>query len=315
MAVSASTLRMTLDRNAIFVLLCATVLSAMLAIPAFRDPANLANILRQAGVLGILAIGQTFVITAGMIDLSIGMIAGVVVVASSVLLDGNAALTVPVALLMLTAGAAIGAANGLLLNLLRLHPLILTFGMLSILQGAIFSFTDKSVGRTSEPLSILANGDIFGIPWAALLLFFLAFLGHFIFARTPFGYHLVAAGGDPESARRAGIRVERIRLAVFIISGVTAALAGLLLAGRIGTGYPLAGGGLELDAIVAVVLGGTLLAGGRGNVWRSLAGVLLLAVISNMLNLLGVSAYVQMFIKGLIVVFAILINQWRGAAR
>src|SRR5690606_38096157 len=120
-AVGVSPLRMALDRNAIFVLLGVTVLAAMAAIPAFLDPANLANILRQAGVLGVLAIGQTFVITAGMIDLSIGMIAGMVVVASSVLLDGNAAMTLPVALLMLAAGAAIGAVNGLLLNLLRLH--------------------------------------------------------------------------------------------------------------------------------------------------------------------------------------------------
>ncbi|RYE10073.1 MAG: ABC transporter permease [Hyphomicrobiales bacterium] len=313
MAVARAPRRLALDRDGIFVLLAATVVTAALAIPAFRDPANLANVIRQAGVLGILAIGQTFVITAGMIDLSIGMIAGLVVVLSSVLLNGDATLTLPIVALMLLVGAAIGTLNGVLLNTLRLHPLILTFGMLSVLQGAIFTFTDKSVGRTSEPLSILANGDIFGIPWTALLLAALAIGAHLIFARTRFGYHLVAAGGNPESARRAGISVERIRLAVFIISGATAALAGVLLAGRLGTGYPLAGNGLELDAIVAVVLGGTLLSGGRGSIWRSLAGVLMLAVISNVLNLLGVSAFVQQFIKGLIVIVAILLNQPRGA--
>lgn len=313
MAVVRATRRLAFDRDGIFLLLAATVIVAALAIPAFRDPANLANLFRQAGVLGILAIGQTFVIVAGMIDLSIGMIAGLVVVLSSALLNGDAGPTLPVVALMLLVGAAIGLFNGVLLNTLRLHPLILTFGMLSVLQGAIFSFTDKSVGRTSEPLSILANGDIFGIPWAAMLLLVLAVGAHLVFARTQFGYHLVAAGGNSENARRAGINVERIRLAVFVISGATAALAGVLLAGRLGTGYPLAGNGLELDAIVAVVLGGTLLSGGRGSIWRSLAGVLMLAVISNVLNLLGVSAFVQQFIKGVIVIVAILLNQPRGA--
>lgn len=313
MALAHAPRRLALDRDGIFLLLAATAILAALTIPAFRDPANLANVIRQAGVLGILAIGQTFVITAGMIDLSIGMIAGLVVVLSSVLLDGEATLTLPVVALMIMVGAGIGLINGTLLNTLRLHPLILTFGMLSVLQGAIFSFTDKSVGRTSEPLSILANGDIVGIPWTALLLMGLAVGAHFLFARTQFGYHLVAAGGNPESARRAGINVERIRLAVFVISGATAGLSGVLLAGRLGTGYPLAGNGLELDAIVAVVLGGTLLSGGRGSIWRSLAGVLMLAVISNVLNLLGVSAFVQQFIKGVIVIVAILLNQPRGA--
>lgn len=303
--------RFSFERDGIFVLLGAGLVLAALTIPAFRDPANLANVVRQAGVLGILAIGQTFVITAGMIDLSIGMIAGLVVVLSSVMINGEAAMTLPVVALMLLVGAGIGLFNGVLLNTLRLHPLILTFGMLSVLQGAIFTFTDKSVGRTSEPLSLLANSGLFGIPYTAVLLLVLAALGHLLFSRTAFGYHLVAAGGNPESARRSGINVERIRLIVFIISGATAALAGLLLAGRLGTGYPLAGNGLELDAIVAVVLGGTLLSGGRGSVWRSLAGVFMLAIISNILNLLGVSAFVQMFIKGVIVILAILLNQPR----
>lgn len=314
MALSLRQHRFSFERDGIFVLLGAGLLVAALVIPAFRDPANLANVVRQAGVLGILAIGQTFVITAGMIDLSVGMIAGLVVVLSSVMINGEAAMTLPVVALMLLVGAGFGLFNGVLLNTLRLHPLILTFGMLSVLQGAIFTFTDKSVGRTSEPLSLLANSGLFGVPYTAVLLLAVAALGHLLFSRTAFGYHLVAAGGNPESARRSGINVERIRLIVFIISGATAALAGLLLAGRLGTGYPLAGNGLELDAIVAVVLGGTLLSGGRGSVWRSLAGVFMLAIISNILNLLGVSAFVQMFIKGVIVILAILLNQPRRQA-
>jgi ribose transport system permease protein len=299
------------DHNAIWLLLGLGALAAALFVPAFRDPENLANVLRQAAVLGVLAIGQTFVITAGMIDLSIGQIAGLVVVLSSAMINGDTAMTLPVVLLMIGVGAGIGLVNGILLNTLRLHPLILTLGMMSVLQGAIFTYTDRSIGRTSDLLTALANGSFLGMPMSAIALALLVGVGHLALTRTRFGYHLVAAGGSPESARRAGISVARIRLAVFVVSGVTAALAGLLLAGRLGTGYPLAGNGLELDAIVAVVLGGTALSGGRGSVIRSIGGVLLLACISNLLNLLEVSAYLQTFIKGLIVILAILINQPR----
>ena len=315
MVLSATAPRVRPDQAMIWVLIVAGVALAALAVPNFRDPHNLANVVRQAGVLGILAIGQSFVITAGMIDLSIGMLAGLVTVLSCSLLNGNDALTLPVGGLMLLIGAGVGLVNGMLVNKLRLHPLILTFGMLSVLQGAIFTYTDRSTGLASDLLTELANGDLLGIPYAALVLLALTFGGHVLLTRSTFGYRLVAAGGNAESARRAGIDVERIRLIVFIISGVTAALAGLMLAGRLGTGYPLAGSGLELDAIVAVVLGGTSLAGGRGSVVRSVAGVFMLALISNVLNLLQVSAFAQMFVKGVIVIVAILINQPRRTYR
>lgn len=311
MAVARPNARLDLEATGIWILLAVAILAASIAIPAFRETTNLANILRQSSVLGILAIGQTFVIAAGMIDLSVGMIAGLVVVLTCWVLGGDPSLTLVVAAMMLALGAAIGFANGVLVNRLKLHPLILTFGMLSILQGVIFTLTDRSVGRASPMLQMLANGDVFGLPLSALLLLALLAVFHVVFSHTRFGYHLVAAGGNAESARRAGIDVRAARLACFVISGLCAALAGLLLAGRLGTGYPLAGTGLELDAIVAVVLGGTALAGGRGSVIRSVGGVIALTVISNVLNLLEVSAFVQMFIKGLIVVVAILVNQPR----
>ena len=311
MALSAGLPRFDILRDSVWIFAGLAVLAIAIAVPDFRDPANLANVIRQAGVLGVLAIGQTFVISAGMIDLSVGMLAGLVVVLSSAMINGSTALTFPVAALMLLIGAAVGLVNGFFVNKLKVHPLILTFGMLSVLQGVIFTYTDRSVGRSSELLSELANGAVFGVPYIALLLILLAAAGQFVLTGTRFGYHLLAAGGNPESARRAGINVERIRLAVFVISGVSAAVGGLILAGRLGTGYPLAGRGLELDAIVAVVLGGTALSGGRGSVIRSLAGVFILAIISNILNLMQVSAFVQMFVKGVIVIAAILINQPR----
>ncbi len=300
-----------LASNAIWLLLILAVLLAAIGLPQFREAENLANVVRQSAALGMLAIGQTFVITAGLIDLSVGMAAGLVVVLTCALIDGSAVLTLPVVLAMLLLGAGIGAVNGTLANRLPVHPLILTFGMLFILQGAIFTYTDRSVGRASEPLQVLANGDVLGMPIAGIALLVVLIAAHVLLTRTRFGYQLVAVGGDAESARRAGIDIARIRFAAFVLSGLSAGLAGLLLAGRLGTGYPLAGSGLELDAIVAVVLGGTALAGGQGSVVRSVAGVLLLSVASNILNLLDVSAFVQTFIKGLIVIAAILANQPR----
>lgn len=309
MALTKSAPRLDFETAGVWLLLGSAVAVAATALPAFREPENLANILRQSSVLGILAVGQTFVIAAGMIDLSVGMIAGLVVVLACWMLGGDPSLTVAVVPLMLLLGAGIGAFNGLMVNRLRVHPLILTFGMLSALQGTIFVITDRSIGRASPALQSLANEDLAGIPLSAFLLVAIMLALGFVFTRTRFGYHVVAVGGNAESARRAGIDIAKVRLGCFILSGATAALAGLVLAGRLGTGYPLAGTGLELDAIVAVVLGGTALAGGRGSVIRSVAGVLMLSVLSNVLNLLEVTAFVQMLMKGLIVVAAILLNQ------
>jgi ribose/xylose/arabinose/galactoside ABC-type transport system permease subunit len=295
---------------AVWALLAATI-AAALSVPQFRDPENLANVVRQSSVLGVLAIGQTFVIIAGLMDLSVGMAAGLVVVLACALIDGSTAMTLPVVALMLLIGAGIGAVNGALVNTLRVHPLILTFGMLSILQGVIFTYTDRSVGRASAPLAELANGDLLGVPVSGLLLLLILAAAHLFLTRTRTGYWLFAVGGSAESARRAGINVARIRLFAFILSGLSAAIAGLILAGRLGTGYPLAGSGLELDAIVAVVLGGTAISGGRGSVLRSVIGVLVLSVTSNLLNLLEISAFLQMVFKGLIVIAAVLANQPR----
>ncbi len=309
MAVARLSTGLDLERAGIWLLLATAVAASALTIPEFRDPANLANILRQSSVLGILAIGQTFVIAVGMIDLSVGMIAGLVVVLACWILGGDPELTLVAVALMLALGSAIGLLNGLLVNRLKLHPLILTFAMLSVLQGVIFTITDRSVGRASPTLQAIANGSLLGFPLSAILLLAVLALFHVVFSHSRFGYHLIAVGGNAEGARRAGVDVKRVRLACFVISGFLAALAGLLLAGRLGTGYPLAGSGLELDAIVAVVLGGTALAGGRGSVLRSVGGVIALTIISNVLNLLEVSAFVQLFVKGLIVIVAIIVNQ------
>jgi ribose/xylose/arabinose/galactoside ABC-type transport system permease subunit len=278
-------------------------------VPDFARPANLANILVQSSALGVLAVGQTFVILCGLIDLSVGQLIGLVVVLSSDYMAGHSARTLPALLLALLLGAGVGAVNGTMANRLRVHPLILTFGMLSVLQGVIFVYTDQSIGLVSPEIRWLANGALAGIPVAAVLLVVIAALAHLVLKRTRFGRHVFAVGGNEESARRAGVATDRVRLVVFIISGISAGLAGLLVAGRLGTGYPNAGTGFELDGIVAVVLGGTSLAGGAGGIAGSVAAAVLLGAISNILNLLEISAFVQILLKGVIVVGAILLTE------
>ena len=222
--------------------------------------------LTQAAALGLVAIGQTFVIVGGLIDLSVGQLLGLTVVLICALMDGHSERTLAALLLAASIGGGIGLVNGWLLNLLRIHPLILTFGSLSVLQGAIFAYTDASVGAASAEVVWLANGRVGGVPVALVVLVVAAVGGHLILTRTRFGQHLRAVGGHAENARRAGVDVARIKRAAFMLSGLGAGLGAVLVAGRIGSGYPNAGHGFELDAIVAVVLGGTALAGGRGSV-------------------------------------------------
>ncbi len=301
--------------RAIYWLLAALVAGAAASVPAFRSADNIANVLMQAAALGLVAIGQTFVIVAGLIDLSLGQLLGLVVVLACALMDGQAERTPAALALAIGIGAGIGWLNGRLFNLLRVHPLILTFGTASILQGAIFAYTDRSVGAASPQVLWLANGRIGGVPAALLVLALAAVAGHLILTRTRFGQHLRAVGGDAESARRAGVDVARVQRLAFVLAGLGAGLGGILVAGRIGSGYPNAGQAFELDSIVAVVLGGTSLAGGRGSVAGTVAAVLLLAVASNVLNLLEVPTFMQTITKGCIVVVAVLLGQRAAGAQ
>lgn len=298
-------------RHGILAVLAAVLLLAAATIPEFRSATNLANVALQSSALAILAIGQTLVIIAGLIDLSVGMLIGLIVVVTCDVMNGQSAMTALAIALALGIGAGVGAINGLLNNLLRIHPLILTFGMLSVLQGAVFVYTDRSVGRTSPEFAWLANGDIAGIPFSAVLLLITVLAAAGLLHRTRLGRHLFATGGNEEHARRAGINTARVHFWAFTLSGLSAGIAGILVAGRLGTGYPNAGVGYELDAIVAVVLGGTSLAGGRGSIVGTVAAVFVLGIASNALNLLEVSSFTQILIKGLIVVAAILLNQPR----
>jgi ribose/xylose/arabinose/galactoside ABC-type transport system permease subunit len=187
--------------------------------------------------------------------------------------------------------------------------------MLSVLQGAIFTLTDRSIGSVVPAISELANGRIAGLPVSLFLVAIVAGAAYLLLQRSLFGWHLLALGNNAEAARRAGIKVPRLVRLAFMLSGLSAGLAGLIVAGRLGTGYPNAGDGMELDAIVAVVLGGTPLKGGRVSIVGVLAAVLLLGVLNNLLNLLQVPTFTQILVKGLIVIGAILADRPGRLAR
>jgi ribose/xylose/arabinose/galactoside ABC-type transport system permease subunit len=296
-------------RYAIVIVLLLAVLAAVIGVPDFSTGENLGNVVTQSAALGVLAIGQTFVILCGLIDLSVGQLLGLIVVLGCDLASGRPEWFVAAGALALGLGAACGAVTGLLNNWLRIHPLILTFGLLSVLQGIIFLYTDRSIGQAPPQFVWLANARLGGLPAAAVVLLLLGAAAHLLLTRTAIGRHVYAVGGNEENARRAGINTSGVKLFAFVMSGLGAGLAAVLVAGRLGTGFPNAGTGYELDAIVAVVLGGTSLAGGAGSVIGTVAAAFVLGLVNNSLNLLQISSFVQILVKGLIVIGAILLNQ------
>jgi ribose transport system permease protein len=277
----------------------------VLAVPTFASTENLENLLRQGAALGIVAVAQMIVVLIGGIDLSVGALMGLVVVIANATMNGDPA-AIPIAILIACAlGLVTGLFNGLLVVLTRVNPLILTFGMLSILQGAIFVYTDRTVGSSPPEFSSLAYGSILGIPPAALLLVVVLVVARVVLASTTIGRTMYAVGGNADHARRAGVPTRRVVVGAYVACSLIAVLAGLVLAARLGTGYTLAGTGFTIDSVVVVVLGGTSLAGGRGTIPGLIAGLLVLSLLENVLNLLGVSAYVQQMVLGAAVVIAV----------
>ncbi len=291
----------------VFVALAIAIVVGVIAVPNFATLANLDAILRQVAVLGIVALGQTFVILTAGIDLSVGMLMGLVTVLSNGIMAGDAALIPLIVLLALVIGIVVGLANGIGVVLFRVNPLIVTLAMMSVLQGVIFLYTDRTVGSAAPIFRELAYGDIGPLPTPVLLLGLLTAVCWVVLRHTPLGRYIYAVGSDAGNARRAGIPIGRVTASAYAICGVLAAVAGLVLAARLGSGYTGAGAGFELNSIVAVVLGGTALSGGRGGVLGTIAGVLLLALIANMLNLLGISPFTQRIVNGLIIIGAIAI--------
>lgn len=275
----------------------------------FLTGTNLSVILNQVSVNAILAFGVTFVIIAGGIDLSLGSLVAVcgVVVA---LLSQNNEYSLWLAIIgTLIAGIALGALNGFIVVLTKVPPFIVTLGTMTIGRGlALILSKGRPISDLNESLNILGNGDLFGIPIPILFLVLSYATCHILLTKTIFGRYVKAIGGNEMASYVAGVRVNRIKLYVYMISGLFAALAGILLTARINTGQPNAGLGFELDAIAAVIIGGTSTRGGKGTITGTLLGVLFIGVINNGLDLVNVSAYWQQVIMGGIIILAVVLD-------
>lgn len=270
----------------------------------FLTVPNLLNILRQVSIVGILAVGQTFVILTAGIDLSVGAILGVSVVLFASLLERHSmGVAIPLGLL---AGVAGGFINGIGVAYARIPAFIMTLGMLSFARGLAFIHTGGTpIPILNENFYDVGNGYILGLPIPALFLIGTLLVSAVILQITPFGRSVYAIGSNEDAARLSGVPVRRYKLLVYVVSGFLAALAGLVYASQLSVGTPIAGQGYELDAIAAVVVGGTSLFGGKGSVFGTFIGTLIIGILANILNLTGVDPFVQQLFKGALIVVAV----------
>lgn len=291
---------------AILIALIILVIVGAFSSPYFLTSRNIFNIFRQASPLAIVSVGQTFLILSGGIDLSVGSIISLTSsVACMLMIRGNE-WTIPAIIIVLLIGAGVGFLNGLIVNLRKVPSFVVTLGMMTVVHGITLIITGGyPKGRASRSLLTIGEEYIGPVPFLAIAAAIILFVSWYILKKTVFGRHTYAVGANPMAANLSGIKIQEHSIKVFTFCGLTAALAGLSLAARIGIGDPFVGSGFELDSIAAVVMGGTALSGGIGGMGGTMIGVLLMGTINNLLNLLNVSGFFQHVIKGLVLIIAV----------
>ena len=278
--------------------------------PHFLTVSNLLNVAEQAAIIAIVATGMTFVIITGGIDLSVGSVLAFAGVVMASVLHAEVALPAALAVALGT-GLFCGLVNGLLITVGRLPPFIATLGMMSVARGTALMFTEgRPVSGFSGPFRSLATGEVLGIPVSVVIMVGVYVVAHFVLTRTKLGRYTYAIGGNEEAALLSGVNVRLYKAAVYGISGMLSGLAAVLLTARLNSAQPIAGMMYELDAIAATVIGGTSLLGGEGTVLGTLIGALIMAVLRNGLNLLGVSSFIQQVVIGSVIIAAVLIDMW-----
>ncbi|MBA3777899.1 MAG: ABC transporter permease [Chloroflexi bacterium] len=287
----------------------------------FFLPANLLNIGGNVSVVGLLALGETVVILAGALDISVGSIAGIASVVGALAVTSSGAMQLGIVGGIL-AGLLFGVVNGLIITVLRVNAVIATLATLSAFQGVAFLIAPngKPVGVLDRDFAWLGSGRILssetfvGIPISLIILLVVAVAAHVLMRYTQFGRSVYAMGGNAAAARLAGINVNGMKIAIFGLSGAVAGLAGVISTARTTSGQPgLGSQGLELEAITAVFLGGAALTGGKGTIAATMLAVVLIGTLSNGMNLLGIQTFYQDVAKGLLLVVAVAIGQWRAA--
>ncbi|PTK93343.1 ABC transporter permease subunit [Staphylococcus gallinarum] len=278
---------------------------------AFLEPSNLFNLLRQVSINGLIAFGMTFVILTGGIDLSVGSTLALSSALVAILMvsgvDG-----IIVIIIGCIFGAVLGAINGFLITLGKMAPFIATLATMTVFRGVTLVITDGNPITNlngSYAFQLFGRGYFIGIPVPAITMFITFIILYVILHKTIFGRQTYAMGGNEKAAFISGIKVNKLKVCIYGLAGLMSALAGAILTSRLNSAQPTAGMSYELDAIAAVVLGGTSLTGGKGRIVGTLIGVLIIGVLNNGLNLLGVSSFYQQVVKGVVIIIAVLIDR------
>ena len=288
-------------------LLIYIAIALSLGLTRFLTPEAAISILNRSIALGMTAVGQTFAILVGSIDLSVAHLISASAVVSSAIMNGDPAMMVPAVLAVLLMGVLVGTLNGLLIIRLEVNPLIATLGMALIIQGCLASFHGKFAGSVPDAFQFFAYGTVLGLPFSLIMLALVVLAAWVLLRLTRFGSNIYSVGGNRDTARAAGIKTGRVVMASHIICSLCASLAGLYLASRLKSGSPWIGteGAYDLESIAVVVIGGTILSGGKGGIWGTVAGVIIFSLIDSIFNLTGVDAFAKQVMRGIIIVAAV----------
>ncbi len=310
---AASVALLLLRARAFFILFALLVLFSLLS-PTFLTVNNVSILAKHVAISALLAIGMTFVVLAGGIDLSVGSVAGLGGIVAGLLLTRGVPGGVATAILLsFLVCLAVGLLNGLLVTRAAVAPFIATLGTLYIARGAALllsnGHTFPNLGARSPSFPLLGQSFLLGVPLPVWLMLLVAVAAGLVAAKTPFGRHLYAVGGNERASRLAGIRIARVRIVTYLFSSLCAGAVGLIIASQLESSHPATGDSFELNAIAAVVLGGTSLMGGRGTVLGSVIGACVIGVLADGLIMLGVSEFWQIVIKGVVIVVAVAVDQ------
>lgn len=294
--------------RSVLILLVICIFAAILS-PSFLSVSNLFNVFKQITVAAIVGCGMTFVILTGGIDLSVGSILGLTGVLAAGLLatTENTFLAIVVALAV---GIVCGAVNGFFISVCGIPPFISTLGMMTLLRGCVLVYTKGSpISIKVDSYKFFGKGTIVGIPVPVIIFAVLFLIAHYVLTQTSFGRSVYALGGNREATRLSGIRTRLVEWAVYVINGLMCGIAGVILTARLGSAQSTSGTGIEMDAIAAVILGGTSLSGGTGFVLPTVVGAMIMGIIDNILTLMNVNPHATNIVKGAVILIAVLVDK------